>query len=159
MRTAIGVLEVDSVSMVETITADDARRAGYESAEAIWADLDPGKPGATYRVRLHLAGPDLRIELRNQLPTDDEVAVITERLRRLDRASTHGAWTTSVLQAIADRPAVRAPDLAASFGRETQPFKVDVRKLKDLGLTESLPVGYRVSPRGEVVLAALRALD
>jgi hypothetical protein len=32
------------------------------------------------------------------------------------------------------------------------PFKLDVRKLKELGLTESLPIGYRLSPRGETVL-------
>ena len=34
-------------------------------------------------------------------------------------------------------------------------FKTDVRKLKELGLTESLEVGYRLSPRGEAVLRAL----
>ena len=68
------------------------------------------------------------------------------RLARLDRASSHGAWTTEVLQTIAARPAVRAADLAAGFGRETQPFKLDVRKLKNLGLTLSLEVGYRLSP-------------
>ena len=56
---------------------------------------------------------------------------------------------------IRDRPAVRAPDLAASFGRETLPFKRDVRKLKELGLTESLEVGYRLSPRGETVVRHL----
>jgi hypothetical protein len=61
-----------------------------------------------------------------------------------------------VLEAIRERPGVRAPDLAASFGRETRPFKADVRKLKELGLTESLPVGYRLSPRGEAVLQAER---
>ena len=38
-------------------------------------------------------------------------------------------------------------DLAAGFGRETRPFKLDVRKLKNLGLTLSLDVGYRLSPR------------
>jgi hypothetical protein len=54
-----------------------------------------------------------------------------------------------VLDAIAAHPATRAPDLAASFGRETAPFKIDVRKLKNLGLTISLTVGYRLSPRGE----------
>jgi predicted transcriptional regulator len=53
-----------------------------------------------------------------------------------------------VLGLIAERPATRAPDLAASLGRETAPFKADVRKLKELGLTESLEVGYRLSPRG-----------
>jgi hypothetical protein len=79
------------------------------------------------------------------------------RLARLDRASSHGSWTTEVLRAIAERPGVRAADLAASFGRETQPFKLDVRKLKNLGLTLSLEVGYRVSPRGEAYLAADQA--
>ena len=53
-----------------------------------------------------------------------------------------------VLGLIADRPGTRAPDLAASLGRETARFKADVRKLKELGLTESLEVGYRLSPRG-----------
>ena len=43
-------------------------------------------------------------------------------------------------------------DLAASLGMEKLPFKRDVRKLKELGLTESLPVGYRLSPRGRAYL-------
>ena len=60
-----------------------------------------------------------------------------------------------MLRAIAARPATRAADLAAGFGRETQPFKLDVRKLKNLGLTISLEVGYRLSPRGEAYLAAI----
>ena len=50
---------------------------------------------------------------------------------------------------------MRAADLAAAFGREMLPFKVDVRKLKELGLTESLRPGYRLSPRGRAVLEAL----
>lgn len=31
-------------------------------------------------------------------------------------------------------------------------FKQDVRKLKELGLTESLEIGYRLSPRGKSVI-------
>jgi hypothetical protein len=50
---------------------------------------------------------------------------------------------------------VRAPDLAAQLGREKRPFKADVRKLKELGLTESLDVGYRLSPRGKAFLASV----
>jgi hypothetical protein len=61
-----------------------------------------------------------------------------------------------VLELVASRPGVRAADLAASLGRETLPFKVDVRKLKELGLTESLEVGYRLSPRGRAVMRRLR---
>ena len=83
-----------------------------------------------------------RIVVRQMIEVDT-------RLDRLDRASTHGPWTRAVLAVIAAQPATRAADLAAGFGRETLPFKTDVRKLKNLGLTESLEVGYRLSPRGE----------
>ena len=61
-----------------------------------------------------------------------------------------------MLACIAAEPGRRAPDFAARFGREVQPFKRDVRKLKELGLTISLLVGYELSPRGE---AYLRAID
>lgn len=84
--------------------------------------------------------------------TDEERRMIAGRLERFDRASTHGPWTHAVLHAIATHPGVRAADLARGFGRETQPFKVDVRKLKNLGLTLSLEVGYELSPRGESYL-------
>ena len=53
-------------------------------------------------------------------------------------------------------PGKRAADLARRLGSEKLPFKADVRKLKELGLTESLEVGYRLSPRGRVVLSHLR---
>src|SRR5262249_50819577 len=111
----------------------------------------------TYRVRFHAAdGADPRAELAADAALDAaEVEGIRARLARLDRASSHGAWTVDVLRTIAARPATRAADLAASCGRETQPFKLDVRKLKNLGLTLSLEVGYRLSPRGEAYLAAV----
>jgi hypothetical protein len=37
-------------------------------------------------------------------------------------------------------------------GRELAPFKLDVRKLKNLGLTTSLDIGYELSPRGQAFL-------
>jgi hypothetical protein len=69
-------------------------------------------------------------------------------------AARDGPWTLATLRLIGGRPGVRAADLAAAMGRERQPFKADVRKLKELGLTESLEVGYRLSPRGRALLAA-----
>ena len=70
----------------------------------------------------------------------------------MDAARAGGPWTREVLQLIAGQPGVRAPDLAASLGRETPSFKRDVRKLKELGLTHTLPVGYEISPRGRAYL-------
>ena len=84
--------------------------------------------------------------------TDDDVAAIDAKLERLDRASSHGPWTMATLDIIRRRPHTRAPDLAAELGRERDPFKIDVRKLKNLGLTRSFDVGYEVSPRGVAYL-------
>jgi DNA-binding IclR family transcriptional regulator len=78
--------------------------------------------------------------------------VLRQRLGRLDAASLHGAWTAAVLRLLAENEGVRAADLAEQLGRETLPFKRDVRKLKELGLTESLGTGYRLSPRGRALL-------
>jgi hypothetical protein len=100
-------------------------------------------------------GTDPRTALADDAELDTAaVAALDQRLARLDRASSHGPWTVATLRLIRDRPAVRAGDLAASVGREMLPFKVDVRKLKNLGLTTSLRVGYELSPRGTAYLAA-----
>ena len=87
-------------------------------------------------------------------PGVDEIAEIRARLDRLDASSSYGAWTRETLDLIDLNPTVRAPDLAAKVGRETADFKKDVRKLKELGLTESLAIGYLLSPRGEAVVDA-----
>lgn len=157
-RTAAGRITVTTVDVVELehITDDDARASGYPSAAELVADLrgDPTSP--VYRIRFHLApGPDPRDELAAAADLcDEERAELDRRLDRLDRASKHGPWTRQVLQLIDANPAVRAADLAPQAGREElQDFKLDVRKLKALGLTISLGAGYRLSPRGQAYLA------
>ena len=159
-RTPVAELAIDAVDevAVDDLTEADARRAGYADLDELLAELARHPDGTLYRIELHLAGADPRIALREQAEiSDDEWQAVAARLARLDRSSRHGPWTTTVLRLIAERPASRAGDLAASLGRETQPFKVDVRKLKELGLTESLEVGYRLSPRGRAALDRLPA--
>ncbi|MET0461432.1 MAG: hypothetical protein ABW195_19450 [Ilumatobacteraceae bacterium] len=152
--TAMGVLAIDDVRVItpDEITDGDAVRAGSASREALLAEL-ARRDGELYRIEFHVAGPDPRIELRQRDElTAEEVDEIGRRLTRLDTASAHGPWTNTVLELIAARPAVRAGDLADELGRERLAFKTDVRKLKALGLTESLAVGYRLSPRGQAWL-------
>ena len=158
LRTAVGVLGVDAVDEVRVadITEGDARRAGFASLPDLLDDLATQRDGRLYRIALHVAGPDPRVELRGRdALTDDELAELEGRLARLDAASRHGAWTVAVLRLIRDRPEVRAGDLAPTRGQEKLAFKRDVRKLKELGLTESLEIGYRLSARGRTVLAHL----
>jgi hypothetical protein len=154
-RTPAGVLEVDAVAVVDPaeITGEDARRAGFAARAELLRELDRHGDGPVYRVDFHFAGPDPREALRRSdtMPEGDW-AELTRRLARLDGAGRHGPWTMAVLRLIRDRPGVRAGDLAAAVGWDRASFKVDVRKLKELGLTESLEVGYRLSPRGRALL-------
>lgn len=158
LRTAVGVLEVDAIDRVDVddVTAIDARHAGFSSRDDLLRALDQRADGSVYRVQLHRAGSDPRVALRGQRSlTDAELGEVQGRLARLDATSRHGSWTRTVLRLIRDRPGVRAADLAPELDRETLAFKRDVRKLKELGLTESLEVGYRLSPRGHAVLDRL----
>jgi hypothetical protein len=158
-RTAIGTIGFGDVRAVarEAISEAEARRAGFDGAATLLAFLDRKPAGEIYRIELGLIGPDPRVALREARPGAAELAAIRARLARLDRASRHGPWTVTTLRTIAEKPATRAADLAATLGRERLPFKLDVRKLKELGLTESLERGYRLSPRGRAVLDALSA--
>jgi hypothetical protein len=157
LRTAIGVLAIDEVVPVEraSLTDEEARQAGYPDRAALLSFLDSRSEGDIYRIRLRLAGPDPRVALRQQSTLDEaERRAIEARLARLDAASSTGPWTSAVLQLIAERPAVLAAKLAAQVQLPTPVFKRKVRQLKELGLTESLEIGYRLSPRGRTLLDA-----
>lgn len=159
-RTAIGVLEVGKVERVErsALTEADAHRAGFASLNDLLAMLDRRDRGDIHRIELRYAGADPRIELRNRADlTGAELDEIARRLQRFDETSRHGPWTRATLELIAKNPEVRAEELAAQMGRDKLPFKRDVRKLKELGLTESLSPGYRLSPRGNTVLKRLES--
>jgi hypothetical protein len=154
--TAAGLVRVESVSVVDpaAISDDEAQRAGWPDADRLRKRLNPDESLPTYRVVLSYAGADPRIALREAASlTTEDVADLDRRLERLDRASSHGPWTLRYLELIREHPQRRAPDLAELVGRETAPFKIDVRKLKNLGLTVSFPVGYEVSPRGLAYLS------
>lgn len=161
LRTALGVLAVDAVEVVDEtqLTAADASGAGFADVDALRTALSQRGEGTVYRIRLRPLGADPRIGLRNQAGLSaQDVERLTARLRRLDAGSRHGAWTDRTLQAIRDRPGCRAADLALQLGLDKDRLKLDIRKLKELGLTESLEVGYRLSPRGAALLAKAGSL-
>ncbi len=153
LTTRAGVLAIDAVEPVDDVDEEGARRAGFPDAAAARARLRP--EGTLYRVTFHLAGPDPRIALRARAELGpEELATIRARLARLDRSNPRGPWTAATLRQIAAEPGRRAGDLAEAAGVERLRYKADVRKLKALGLTESLEVGSRLSPRGAAYLSA-----
>ena len=154
----VGMIAVDEIREIGRtgISEQDARQAGFRSRAALLDELDSFGPGPIYRISLRVAGPDPRKRLRQQHRlTEGELAGVARRLSRVDAASRRGPWTLQTLRLIESKPAVRAADLARLQSLETLDFKRDVRKLKTLGLTESLEIGYQLSPRGRVVLQHL----
>jgi hypothetical protein len=142
-----GLLAIDSVDIIDdnAISDDDALAAGYDSRSDLLVNLRAA--GDLYRVRFHRIGEDPRIGMRKRVDlTSQESAAIERLLQRND-------WALPYLGLIAEMPATVSTELAARAGIDRPTFKVRVRRLKALGLTESLEVGYRLSPRGETVLA------
>ena len=152
----IGQLQIVEVRQIaeDDITDADARQAGYASRQALREELAGRTEGTLYRIELGALGPDPRIALRLRGSlSDGELAALTGKLAKLDASAPGGPWTRRVLELIRDHPAIRAGDLCTAVQMERLPFKANVRKLKALGLTESLEVGYRLSPRGEAFLS------
>lgn len=149
LQSPAGLLGIDAVDMIDEseITEADLRAAGFDTR----ADLDKflRPDGQLYRIRFHRIGDDPRQALRQaDSLTDEEMAAMRKRLARL-------AYAEPILRVIKANPAVVSTELAPQVGMERFDFKTKVRKLKALGLTESLAVGYRLSPRGEAVLKSV----
>ena len=153
LRSPVGVLCLDRVTVIDEgdITTDDVRRTGMPIDE-LRASI--AGEGTLLRIELRLAGDDPRIALRERLPDQVELKALVARLARIDAASP-APWTTRYLQLIAGQPGIVSRALAPQVEADVPPFKRRVRQLKELGLTESLEVGYRLSPRGRSVLEGL----
>ena len=156
-RTVAGTIRVDDVAEHPgsyRVTAAQARAAGYPDAKTAQKELDRRRPARhTYVIAVSYLAPDERPELAadDRLSAAD-VDVIAARLARWD-AAAETPWTRQYLEMIGANETVRAPDLAARVGLDVPRFKRRVRQLKGLGLTISLDVGYRLSPRGKAFLA------
>jgi hypothetical protein len=136
-RSPVGMVAVTAVDVVDAIDEGTARAAGFGSVQEALGDL-PGDGPITV-LTMHLVDdPDPRDELSH----DTHIADVEKLRRQTARYLPH-------FELISQFPGRRAPDLAEMLGMETLIFKREVRRLKELGLTHSLRVGYRLSPRGE----------
>ena len=151
LTTAAGVLAIDAVDVIALngVTAEDLKRAGFDARDSLDEMLGDRK-GSLYRIRLRYVGEDPRAALReNAVLSEAEAETIGQTLSRMDGGSP---WVNRTLALIGERPGHSAQELAEVIGVEKLKFKNNVRRLKALGLTESLDVGYRLSSRGQAWL-------
>lgn len=151
----IGVVEVKDVTRVTVadISEPDALAGGFTSLDELLAYMAPvakkplTKTTPVFRVEFIHGGDGDRVE--GALESELTEAALGELVKRVDRLEREGKWVRKVMELIGKHPRVAASQLAKKLRRETEPFKIDVRKLKKLGLTQSFEVGYEVSPRGK----------
>jgi hypothetical protein len=153
LQSPAGLLAIEEVQPIraEDVTDREARAAGYAGRAEVLAALRP--EGQLYRVRFHRLGEDPRVELRTRAELDQ--AELDDLLRAFERLD----WACPVLRLIAHNPGVVSTELAPLLSLDRARFKQRVRRLKALGLTESLKVGYRLSPRGIAVLERIDRLE
>ena len=157
-----GVVAVDEVRQapVARITDAAAHASGFPSRDALLRQLFPAgtghHPEAVYEIRFHYL-PDPRTPVADVSAdvAEDVLQDLLARLRNMDARSRAGPWTGATLAMIDAHPRVAASRLAPQLGRETAPFKSNVRKLKALGLTISHDTGYTLTFLGSRVLRAL----
>lgn len=159
LRTPIGELFIESVELCELqdISEQDVREAGFVERSELMAQLVQRADAKLYRIKFRFHQPDPRVRLREQDHLKPaQVEEIEKALVRLDRAGSNHPWTLPAMRLIADRPGILAKDIGIALKIEKDTVKRNIRKLKELGLTESLDRGYLISPRGRAFLKALK---
>jgi len=153
-----GAVVVDKIyeTSLDDITPALARRSGFASLADLLKTAKHGYGERVFVIDFHYDGKaGARPTPKTGTVSAEELAELVQRLEAMDGRSKIGAWTLATLRAIEARPGVLAAKLARSLGRPRDEFKRDVRKLKTLGLTFSLEIGYRLTPKGEALLASL----
>ncbi|MCF2442320.1 hypothetical protein L0657_00025 [Dyadobacter sp. CY345] len=155
IKTSVGVIKIISVKDISLneITDTEAKKAGFATAQALINLLESQKEGLIYKIEVAFDSEDPRIELRENVTLEEEeFETLKATLENLDKFSKVGKWTTKTLQVIQENPKMKAADLAVKAKKEKEWLKLNIRKLKGLGLTISHEPGYTLSPRGEEYL-------
>ena len=150
-----GAIEVTAIRKVKlgSIRAAALKATGIESVADLKVLLSVTDPDAElYQVDFRYLGSEPVKQPDTSKPDAAELETLRTKLHAMDSRSGK-PWTMQVLLALQQHPGSRAADLASVFDWPTNRFKAQVRKLKTLGLTLSLETGYRLSERGEALLA------
>lgn len=155
IKTSVGLIKIISTKEISLneITDTEAQNAGFASAQALIQLLEGQKEGAIYKIEVAFDSENPSVESHEKASLDEEeFESIKAALENLDKFSKVGKWTTKTLLVIQENPKMKAADLAVKAKKEKEWLKLNIRKLKGLGLTISHEPGYTLSPTGEEYL-------
>ncbi len=157
LLTSAGLLEIVEVKSIlkTTINQNELRDAGISETDL---EEQLKREGDLYRIIFRYGSEDPRIKLQNELiTTHNDFASLQNKLIKIDNGK-FGPWTSTILKLIQQNPETLAQILADEMRVEKIWFKSQVRRLKKLGLTISLGIGYKLSPRSESYLKMQSAI-
>ncbi len=155
LHTAVGLIEIQQIEAISEsdLSEKDALDAGFRDQDDLLKSFRQKDSGTIFKIAVAYHSADPRIELREQTElSGPQLCTLRSKLERLDRLSKHGSWTEPFLVAIKNNPFLHAAGLSTLTGLEKEWLKLNIRKLKNLGLTISHQKGYEVSPLGELYL-------
>jgi hypothetical protein len=158
VKTSVGVIRIISTEKIDiaAITDADAQKAGFLSAQSLIQLLEGQKEGEIYRIEVAFDSENPAAEPGAEVTMDEEeLQTLKDALDNLDKYSKIGKWTTKTLVAIQENPRMKAADLAIKAKKEKEWLKLNIRKLKALGLTISHEPGYTLTPKGEAYLQTI----
>ncbi|WP_143559543.1 hypothetical protein [Sphingobacterium sp. JB170] len=159
LHTSVGLLEIGKIEAVSEndISDKEAVQAGFTEKKQLLKSFTHNSTGTIFKISVRYHAEDPRIKLREQTGlSEQQFEELKGRLERLDLYSKQGHWTEKILLTIKDNPNLHAIGIAKLTGFEKEWLKLNIRKLKNLGLTISHNVGYRLSPLGEHFIEELK---
>ena len=141
LKTPIGVLEIDERRGRQARHEADARAAGYASA----GECSPCSTARATSTGSRCTSPGRTRGSRcaRHRPTP-----------RCSPRSRAGRGPTSTCRRSPTSPELRAPDLAAQFGRETRAVQARRAQAQGARADDRLKIGYELSPRGQLTLSS-----
>jgi len=158
LKTSIGLVEITDLAIINEphINAIDAEKSGFLNLESLLHSIHTNDTGRIYKIHVRYYGEDPRLKLSNKSTLGQgEINALKAKLLQLDKYSRNGFWTKDILTAIEKYPKNSAAELSVKTGKTKEWLKLNVRKLKNLGLTISHDPGYELSPTGKLLMPHL----
>ncbi|RKE41767.1 hypothetical protein [Sphingobacterium detergens] len=158
LKTSVGLVEIGAIETVDesAITDQEAVSAGFKDKNQLLKSFRQQYLATIFRIAVRYHSEDPRVKLREGTELSEEQFVqLKIKIARLDTFSKQGPWTRLILSTIRENPNLHAIGIARLLGFEKEWLKLNIRKLKNLGLTISHTVGYEISPLGEQFIQLL----
>ena len=158
IKTSLITVEITDIATIREahINDIDAKKAGFISLDSLLKSLHSEEDLKIYKMHVRhykeLAKPK-PVEKSSLSNTD--IKNLKARLTQFDNYSRNGAWTKDLLTTLHDNPSSTSTELSLKTGKTKEWLQLNIRKLKNLGLTVNNDPGYALTKIGNLLMEHL----